>query len=114
MQRTESTQDERAQEHRPGATGKLRVFLADDHAVLRSGLRLLINSQPDLEVVGEAGDGQEAVERVTALARTGAVDVVACDIDGIVHAGRASLNDSLRWVAENTNAEKLLPLISDR
>jgi DNA-binding NarL/FixJ family response regulator len=67
-------------EQTPDATGKLRIFLADDHAVLRSGLRLLINTQPDLVVVGEAGDGQEAVERVTELARTSAVDVVVMDI----------------------------------
>ncbi len=60
--------------------GKLRVFLADDHAVLRSGLRLLINAQPDLEVVGEAADGEEAVEKVTALAAQGTVDVVVLDI----------------------------------
>jgi DNA-binding NarL/FixJ family response regulator len=65
----------------PGAGGRpLRVFLADDHAVLRAGLRLLINSQPDLEVVGEAGDGEEAVRRVIALAGAGAVDVVVLDI----------------------------------
>ncbi len=35
---------------------KIRVFVADDHAVLRAGLRLLINTQRDLEVIGEAGD----------------------------------------------------------
>jgi two-component system response regulator NreC len=35
---------------------KIRVFIADDHAVLRAGLRLLLNTQPDLEVVGDAGD----------------------------------------------------------
>jgi two-component system response regulator NreC len=59
---------------------KLRVFLADDHTILRSGLRLLINGQPDMEVAGEASDGEEAVERVSALARQGAVDVVVLDI----------------------------------
>jgi two-component system, NarL family, response regulator NreC len=58
----------------------LRVFLADDHGVLRSGLRLLINAEPDLEVVGEAADGQEAVERVTQLASDNAIDVVVMDI----------------------------------
>ena len=36
---------------------KLRVFLADDHAVVREGLKALINAQPDMEVVGEAADG---------------------------------------------------------
>jgi two-component system response regulator NreC len=39
----------------------IRVLLADDHAVLRSGLRMLIGGQADMAVVGEAGDGEEAV-----------------------------------------------------
>src|SRR3989304_6120520 len=41
---------------------KIRVLLADDHAVLRSGLKALIDAEPDLEVVGEAANGREAVE----------------------------------------------------
>jgi len=60
--------------------GKLRVFLADDHGVLRSGLRLLVNGQPDMTVVDDAADGQVAVERVTALAKEDGVDVVVLDI----------------------------------
>ncbi len=44
-----------------------RILLADDHAILRAGLRLLIDRQPDLTVVGEAGDGQEAVRLALAL-----------------------------------------------
>ena len=47
---------------------KARILLADDHAVVRGGLRLLLNAEPDLEVVSEAGDGREAVERATAAA----------------------------------------------
>ena len=43
---------------------KLRVFLADDHAVVREGLKALINAQPDMEVIGEAGDGRAACEQV--------------------------------------------------
>jgi two-component system response regulator NreC len=43
--------------------GKIRVFIADDHAVLRAGLRMLISAQPDMEVVGEAADGEEAVRK---------------------------------------------------
>jgi two-component system, NarL family, response regulator NreC len=39
---------------------KIRVFIADDHGVLRGGLRVLINDQPDMEVVGEAVDGVNA------------------------------------------------------
>lgn len=42
---------------------KTRILLADDHAVVRHGLRMVLDAQPDLEVVAEAGDGAEAVER---------------------------------------------------
>jgi two-component system response regulator NreC len=55
---------------------KIRLLLADDHAVLRSGLRLLLNAEPDMEVVGEAGDGAEALERSLKLQP----DVVLMDI----------------------------------
>jgi DNA-binding NarL/FixJ family response regulator len=47
---------------------RTRVVLADDHALLRSGLRLLINQQRDMVVVGEAGDGHEAIRQVSAHA----------------------------------------------
>ena len=43
-------------------TATARVLIADDHAVLRSGLRLLLDAQPDLKVVGEAADGREALK----------------------------------------------------
>lgn len=46
---------------------KIRVLIADDHAVLRAGLRLLINAQADLEVVGEAGNGSETLHQTRAL-----------------------------------------------
>jgi DNA-binding NarL/FixJ family response regulator len=55
---------------------KLRVFLADDHAVVREGLRALVNAQEDMEVVGEAGDGATALER----ARDLRPDVAVMDI----------------------------------
>jgi two-component system response regulator NreC len=44
-------------------TSKIRILVADDHAVLRSGLRLLINGQEDMVVVAEAADGREALAR---------------------------------------------------
>jgi two-component system response regulator NreC len=48
-------------------TSSLRILLVDDHAVLRAGLRMLLDAEADMEVVGEAGDGREAVEQATAL-----------------------------------------------
>jgi DNA-binding NarL/FixJ family response regulator len=62
---------------------KLRVLLADDHAVVREGLKALISSQPDMEVVGEAGDGLEAV----ALAHACTPDVVVIDVSMPVLSG---------------------------
>jgi two-component system response regulator NreC len=56
--------------------GKIRVLLADDHAVLRSGLRALLNLEPDMEVVGEASNGREAIE----LGQTLKPDVIVMDI----------------------------------
>jgi DNA-binding NarL/FixJ family response regulator len=44
----------------------VRVLIADDHGVVRGGLRLLLERQPDVQVVGEASDGVEALERVLA------------------------------------------------
>jgi DNA-binding NarL/FixJ family response regulator len=55
---------------------KLRILLADDHAVVREGLKALINAQPDMEVVGEASDGRSACE----LAVKMLPDVVVMDI----------------------------------
>src|SRR4051812_29246644 len=46
-------------------TAKLRVLLADDHNVVRAGLRALIDAQPDMEVVGEAADGEAACRLAT-------------------------------------------------
>ena len=55
---------------------KPRVFLADDHAVVREGLKALINAQPGMEVIGEAADGQAALDAATQLQP----DVVVMDI----------------------------------
>jgi two-component system response regulator NreC len=55
---------------------KIRVLLADDHKIIRDGLRLLINAQPDLRVVGEAGNGSEALRQARELKP----DVVVMDL----------------------------------
>lgn len=54
----------------------IKVLLADDQALLRSAFRVLVDSEPDMEVVGEAADGAQAVE----LARATGADVVLMDI----------------------------------
>jgi len=54
----------------------LRILVADDHAIVRQGLKLLIDSQPDMEVIGEAADGKAAL----ALAATVKPDIVVMDI----------------------------------
>jgi len=69
----------------------IRVLLTDDHKILRDGIRALLNLQPDLEVVGEASNGQELLE---ALAATPA-DVVLMDINMPIMDGFATM-DHLR------------------
>jgi two-component system response regulator NreC len=49
----------------PAQRPKIKVALADDHAILRAGLKMLINAQGDMEVVSEASDGAEAIQVVT-------------------------------------------------
>ena len=58
------------------ATRPIRVLLADDHGILRAGLRALLGNEADIEVIGEAADGEEAVARTAALDP----DVVVLDI----------------------------------
>jgi DNA-binding NarL/FixJ family response regulator len=55
---------------------KIRVLLADDHAILREGVKALLRLDDDIEVVGEAADGQQAIEQVRALEP----DVVVMDV----------------------------------
>jgi two-component system, NarL family, response regulator NreC len=46
---------------------RIRVLIADDHAVLRAGLRMLLSAQPDIDIVGEAANGVEATRQASAL-----------------------------------------------
>jgi NarL family two-component system response regulator LiaR len=77
----------------PGAdvndTAPIRVLIVDDHAVVRTGLKVFLDLQPDMEVVGEAADGSEGV----AMARRLEPDVVLMDLlmpnmDGVTAIGR--------------------------
>ena len=54
----------------------IKILLADDHTIVRTGLKLILSSQPDLEVVGEAANGREAVE----LAATLKPDMILLDV----------------------------------
>lgn len=54
----------------------ITVFLADDHAVVRDGLRFLLEAQQDIQVIGDAANGREAVRQITELCP----DVVVMDI----------------------------------
>src|SRR5215204_921988 len=53
---------------RDGSPMPIRILIVDDHAVVRQGLRMFLALDPELEVVGEAGDGAEAVEQARRLA----------------------------------------------
>jgi two-component system response regulator NreC len=62
--------------HPHGGSTKIRVLLADDHTILRAGLKMMLNAQPDIEVIGEASDGRQAIHEAQRLLP----DVIIMDI----------------------------------
>ena len=62
----------------------IRIVIADDHAVVRQGLRMFLGMDPDLEIVGEAADGRQAIELAHALhPDVVLMDLVMPGMDGI-------------------------------
>jgi NarL family two-component system response regulator LiaR len=94
---------------------KIKVLIVDDHRVVRQGLRTFLELQPDIVVVGEAGDGQEAVEMV----RRFQPDVVLMDLvmprlDGIAAIRQVkTLSSSVKVIALTsfTEDDKVIPAI---
>jgi DNA-binding NarL/FixJ family response regulator len=80
----------------------LRVFLVDDHAILRDGLRALIALQSDMQIVGEAADGAAAVDAVDALRP----DVVVMDLSMPLLSGA----DATKQIIERCPAARVLAL----
>lgn len=85
---------------------KTRILLADDHAVVRSGFRRIMDAQPDMEVVGEAANGKQAVEMSGKLNPDVAIlDVTMPDLNGI---------EAARQISKLTPRVKILALSMQR
>lgn len=85
---------------------KTRILLADDHAVVRSGFRRIMDVQPDMEVVGEAANGKQAVEMSGKLNPDVAIlDVTMPDLNGI---------EAARQISKLTPRVKILALSMQR
>jgi len=83
---------------------KIRILLVDDHAVLRAGLEALLGLEPDLDVVGKASTGEEAIERVNAVRP----DVVVMDLG---MPGMGGL-EATRQIAASATGARVLVLTS--
>lgn len=83
-------------------TDKIRVLIADDHAILRSGLRMLIDAQPDMRVVAEAQNGEEAIQ----WAQDVKPDVVILDISMPQRGGMSSIAE----IRKNNGSVRILLL----
>jgi two-component system response regulator NreC len=86
----------------PERTHKIRVMIADDHAILRAGLRMLVNAQADMEVVSEASDGEMALQ----MARETRPDVALLDLT----MPRVGGMKALQQMARNSGETRVLVL----
>ncbi|BCA56055.1 putative Histidine kinase [Nitrospira sp. KM1] len=91
-----------------GATDSIRVLLVDDHAMMRHGLRTILENYPDVEVVGEAGNGEEAVSAVDVLQPSVVVmDINMPKLNGIEATARiTSRHPCVRVIGLSVNAEE--------
>jgi two-component system response regulator NreC len=80
----------------PARKSKIRVMIADDHGILRAGLRLLVNAQADMEVVSEAPDGEQAVQAACETKP----DVALMDLTMPRTSGMRALQDIVRTCLE--------------
>ena len=71
----------------------IKILIADDHQILRDGLRLLLEKTPDIEVIGEAGNGEEAITRAKELLP----DIVLMDITMPGLSGLDAAKQILKW-----------------
>jgi DNA-binding NarL/FixJ family response regulator len=72
----------------------IRVLLADDEGLVRAGFRMILKAEPDIEVVGEAGDGREAIAKATRLgAEVVLMDVRMPGLDGIAATRRITAGE---------------------
>lgn len=83
-------------------TDRIRIVLADDHAVLRAGLRALLNAEPDMVVVGEAANGREAVDRAVEIRP----DVIVMDLSMPILGGL----EATREIAQKAPETRVLVL----
>jgi two-component system, NarL family, response regulator LiaR len=95
--------------------GKIKVLIVDDHQVVRQGLRTFLELNDDIQVLGEAGDGQEAVELVAQLAPDVVLmDLVMPRLDGIAATGRIKalgLGTKVIVLTSFTEDDKIFPAI---
>src|SRR5436189_4567672 len=80
----------------------IRVLIADDQELVRTGFRVILNAEPDLEVVGEAGDGREAIEAVSTVSpEVVLMDIRMPNLDGI---------EATRRIAKGARSPRVLIL----
>ena len=94
---------------------RIRVLIVDDHAVVRQGLRTFLESEEDIEVVGEASDGEEAVQKAQELSPDVVLmDLVMPGMDGITATqkiGEVSPNSPVLALTSFSEDDKVFPAI---